>query len=303
MRHSVKIVCFEPVPFCAKKPSHSLTLLGRRLAGARIEGQGRRSVGAWRVPLAVASTLAGRHPCGDRTVFHYAALVLVGVLSTGASTTLTVAQPAAAASRAPVDPHVDYIAEASQRFGIPAAWIQAVIRVESAGDMRAVSSAGARGLMQVMPETWAGLRVRHRLGQDPFDPRDNILAGTAYLREMYNRYGNIGAMLAAYNAGPQRYDEYLSAGRALPAETRAYVAALAPALSGNGFAEGLSMPPDWREAPLFTGHSGDAFAAAELTSGEQSGDRQAAISARDSAQAEPQDDGLFVVRTGAGASP
>ncbi len=88
------------------------------------------------------------------------------------------------------------------------------------------------GLMQVMPDTWAGLRVRHGLGRDPYDPRDNILAGTAYLREMFDRYGNVGAMLAAYNAGPGRYDEHRATGRPLPAETRAYVAALAPILGG-----------------------------------------------------------------------
>ena len=49
-----------------------------------------------------------------------------------------------------------------------------------------------------MPDTWAGLRVRYRLGRDPYDPRDNILAGTAYLREMWDRYGNVAAMLAAF---------------------------------------------------------------------------------------------------------
>ncbi len=58
-------------------------------------------------------------------------------------------------------------------------------------------------------------------------PRDNILAGTAYLREMFDRYGNVAAMLAAYNAGPGRYDEHRATGRPLPAETRAYIAALA----------------------------------------------------------------------------
>src|SRR3546814_14064344 len=82
-----------------------------------------------------------------------------------------------------------HIEEAVRRFGIPAAWIRAVMRAESAGDVRAISSAGAMGLMQIMPDTWAELRVRHRLGRDPYDPRDNILAGAAYLREMYDRYG------------------------------------------------------------------------------------------------------------------
>src|SRR5690606_24544193 len=97
-------------------------------------------------------------------------------------------------------PHDTQIAEAAQRFGIPVTWIAAVMRAESAGNVHAVSSAGAMGLMQVMPDTWAELRIRHRLGRDPYDPRDNILAGTAYLRQMWDRYGNVAAMLAAYNA-------------------------------------------------------------------------------------------------------
>jgi soluble lytic murein transglycosylase-like protein len=102
-----------------------------------------------------------------------------------------------------------------------------VIAVESAGNPRAVSRAGAMGLMQVMPGTWAALRQQHGLGDDPFDPRDNILAGTAYLRAMYDRYGIAGAMLAAYNAGPGRYDDHLDRPPAAR-ETRAYVATLAP---------------------------------------------------------------------------
>lgn len=156
-------------------------------------------------------------------------------------------------------PHGAFIAEAAQRFGFPASWIVAVMRAESADDPRAVSHAGAMGLMQVMPGTWAALRARHGLGDDPHDPRDNILAGTAYLREMWDRYGNVAAMLAAYNAGPGRYDAYLETGSALPAETRAYVAALAPLL-GSGTASEAQMavqtlPPDWRDAALLVARS------------------------------------------------
>ena len=106
------------------------------------------------------------------------------------------------------------------------------MRVESHGQVKAVSPKGAIGLMQIMPDTWAGLRLRYRLGRDPHDPRDNILAGAAYLREMHDRFGAAG-FLAAYNAGPGRYAEYLAAGRPLPAETRAYVAALAPLIGGD----------------------------------------------------------------------
>ena len=150
-----------------------------------------------------------------------------------------------------------HITEASRRFGIPEPWIRAILQAESAGDTRAVSAAGAMGLMQVMPDTWAELRLRHGLGRDPFDPRANILAGTAYLRQMLERYGNIAAMLTAYNAGPGRYDEHLANGRSLPAETRAYVARLAPILDAEVPVKipVAAPPPDWREAPLFVDRS------------------------------------------------
>ena len=87
------------------------------------------------------------------------------------------------------------------------------------------------GLMQVMPQTYEELRDRYSLGDDPYDPRDNILAGTAYLREMYDIYGSPG-FLAAYNAGPRRLDDYLSNNRSLPDETRRYVAMIGPNIVG-----------------------------------------------------------------------
>src|SRR3546814_6116906 len=82
------------------------------------------------------------------------------------------------------------VAEASQRFGIPERWIWRVMHAESRGNQRAVSRAGAMGLMQIMPPTWAMLTARHRLGGDPFDVRANILAGAAYLRALWDRYGD-----------------------------------------------------------------------------------------------------------------
>ena len=74
------------------------------------------------------------------------------------------------------------------------------------------------------------MRARYGLGADPYDPRDNILAGAAYIRELHDRYGAPG-FLAAYNAGPGRYERHLATGRPLPDETRAYVAALAPMIN------------------------------------------------------------------------
>ncbi|MXP30175.1 transglycosylase SLT domain-containing protein [Porphyrobacter algicida] len=148
-----------------------------------------------------------------------------------------------------------HVAEASQRFGIPERWIYAVIRIESAGRTRAVSSAGAMGLMQLMPGTWARQRARFGLGGDPFDPRDNILAGTSYLREMYDRYGAQG-FLAAYNAGPGRYEAWLDGRRSLPRETQNYVAMIAPHLQQPSlFAAAPMQMADTSSLPEIAGQS------------------------------------------------
>lgn len=158
-----------------------------------------------------------------------------------------------------------HVAEASLRFGLPEHWIYAVMRTESAGRIGAVSSAGAMGLMQLMPETWARQRARFALGADPFDPRDNIMAGTSYLREMYDSYGNSG-FLAAYNAGPGRYENWRDRGRPLPAETRAYVAKIAPMLQTGSAATVVAsaspvqpVRPSWTQGQLFAVR-GDAAA-------------------------------------------
>jgi membrane-bound lytic murein transglycosylase B len=159
-----------------------------------------------------------------------------------------------------------YIAEAAQGFDVPAHWILAVMRKESAGDVRAVSEKGAMGLMQIMPDTWDELRARYSLGRDPFDPRDNILAGAAYLRELHDRFGSPG-FLAAYNAGPTRYAEHIATGRPLPRETRDYVAALMPLLGASVAAErreqSTILTVDWRAAPLFAAHTDRQTAADE----------------------------------------
>ena len=150
-------------------------------------------------------------------------------------------------------PFAKFIEEASARFAVPARWIRAVMQIESAGDEHAISSRGAMGLMQLMPGTWVELSVRYGLGLDPFDPRDNILAGTAYLKEMHDRFGSAG-FLAAYHAGPARYEQHLATGQPLPPETMAYVAAVTPLL-GNEQAEHAAFrirrAVPWREAPLF----------------------------------------------------
>lgn len=226
----------------------------------------------------------GRH----HAVRRMALLLLSGLVLAPGATDSVLAQSAPAARTVSGDPHAAFVVEASQRFGIPEHWIIAVKRAESAGDVRAISSAGAQGLMQVMPATWAELRARYGFGRDPYDPRDNIHAGTAYLREMYDRYDNVPAMLAAYNAGPARYDDYVQRGRALPAETRAYVALLAPQLGATSPSSAPSVapppppPPDWREAPLFVVRSADARSAASPPGNPHSEDSHAPVAARPS---------------------
>ncbi len=229
----------------------------------------------------------------------HALFLFTAMLSSGSGWTPVIAQVTPQSASISAHPHTAFIAEASQRFGIPEHWIRAVLRVESAGDVRAVSSAGAMGLMQVMPDTWEGLRRRHGLGRDPYDPRDNILAGTAYLRQMWDRYGNVAAMLAAYNAGPGRYDEYLATGRTLPAETRAYVATLA-SVFGHAAASDVPQPPsDWREAPLFVAQTSGNSA----VENQQSNDVRATVPMRDAVDQELQDGGIFVARASNGDAP
>jgi D-alanyl-D-alanine carboxypeptidase len=134
------------------------------------------------------------------------------------------------------DPWGPYIRQASNRFTVPQTWIRAVIRQESGGHeylngRPTTSDAGAMGLMQLMPATYAELAGRYDLGNDPYEPHDNIMAGTGYISELYARYGS-PAFLVAYNAGPHRLEQY-NAGRAtLPDETVAYLASVAPSLEG-----------------------------------------------------------------------
>lgn len=222
---------------------------------------------------------------------------------------LLFSSPSAAVSQHTVDvsadaqatiygPAIDvYIAEAAQRFAIPAPWIRAVMRAESANDPLAVSSAGAMGLMQIMPRTWDELRARYGLGEDPFEPRDNILAGAAYMREMYDRFGAPG-FLAAYIAGLERYAEHLATGRPLPRETRAYVAALAPVVTGAPTAppqsERTTIVVDWRAAPLFVARI-DRRSADQPSADEQASDRPSAQPAiSNPVQPEERPTGLFV---------
>ena len=128
------------------------------------------------------------------------------------------------------DPWGPYITEAAQRFDVPENWVRAVMHQESGGQEFVVSQKAAMGLMQVMPFTYDLMRDQYGLGDDPYDPHNNILAGVAYIRQMYDIYGSPG-FLAAYNAGPGRLDDFLTRNRPLPAETRQYVAIIGPQIA------------------------------------------------------------------------
>lgn len=199
-------------------------------------------------------------------------------------------------------PFAAYISEASSRFGIPENWINAVLRIESGGDVHAISPRGAMSLMQIMPQTWFELRLRYHLGPDPFAPRDNILAGTAYLRELYDRYGSPG-FLAAYNAGPARYEEHLG-GRPLPAETQIYVATLAPLIAGQGPAVRVPVAAartrPWTEAPLFAARIERAATADLLTPLGRWNGSSTVGPVHQVATVIPRREGLFVERSRAG---
>lgn len=157
----------------------------------------------------------------------------IGFVSTGArAQAVTQFDNEATARLQVLQPFID---EASDRFSVQEAWIRAVISAESGGRTTVngepiTSPAGAIGPMQVMPRTYNELRLRYGLGPDPTDPEQNILAGTAYLKELYKRFGRAG-MFAAYNAGPERYQAYLDGNLPLPEETRAYLTMLGTVLS------------------------------------------------------------------------
>lgn len=234
-----------------------------------------------------------------------ALLLLSGLTLASVMPAITLAQGLAVARPSPRDPYAEHIAEASQRFGVPVVWIRAVMRAESAGDPRAISRKGAMGLMQIMPETWAGLRLRHRLGADPYDPHDNIIAGAGYIRELFDHYGSPG-WIAAYNAGPGRYEDALKR-RALPAETRAYVAIVAPSVGGGDATRPIVVaavdPLAWTRAPLFVAQP-ERRSTTDPVPAERTSDAALTTSSvRDVSAIEPQSDGLFVPRPGGRTAP
>ena len=210
----------------------------------------------------------------------------------------TFAEPLAVARPNPRDPYGAHIAEAAQRFELPASWIRAILKAESNGDPRAVSPKGAMGLMQVMPDTWAELRVRYRLGGNPYDPHDNIIAGSAYIRALYDRYGSPG-WIAAYNAGPGRYEASLR-GRPLPNETRSYVATVAPNLDRGVTTIAAIDRFAWTRAPLFIAQPDRTSGSDPATAERTANDSKSPTVVHDVSDIVPQSDGLFVSRSSEG---
>jgi soluble lytic murein transglycosylase-like protein len=213
-------------------PAKTCTAVARSVGpepalGQRSEGRpsGHRASAS---PLTIASTMAALRSLGR--MLCIVVILAASMLSSGAAHAEQESLATRRPNELPVRPFAAFVTEASKRFGVPEHWIRAMMHVESSEKQRARSSKGAMGLMQIMPKTWTELRARYGLGADPFDPRDNILAGAAYIRELRDRYGAPG-FLAAYNAGPGRYERHLATGRPLLDETQAYVATLAPMIT------------------------------------------------------------------------
>jgi hypothetical protein len=242
-----------------------------------------------------AARMSGRERKRHGRMSLAVSLAIVATLGCGSSRAepATVRPVMIAAARAPF---AAFVAEASQRFGIPAAWIRAVMRAESFGDVHAISPKGAIGLMQIMPETWAGLRQRYRLGADPYDAHDNIIAGAAYLRELHDRYG-IPGFLAAYNAGPARWEDHLATGRPLPAETRDYLTRLAPIVGGSSADDTVilaAVVKSWTKASLFPARPASQPSDTPSASPQQSSQPSTSRPPQEWTGLAPQSDGLFV---------
>ena len=244
------------IPLFGQSVGHSSVPANVRAAIARNGRQGRPSGRRLSAsPLTAASTMAALRSLGSMlcTVMVLAA----SMLSCSAAHAGQASPATHRASGKSFHPFAAFVTEASRRFAVPERWIRAVMRVESGERSRSRSQKGATGLMQIMPKTWAELRARHSLGADPYDPRDNILAGAAYIRELSDRYGAPG-FLAAYNAGPGRYERHLATGRPLPAETQAYVATLAPMIESartNVRVTAVGRPFAWANSSLFAAHN------------------------------------------------
>src|SRR5579872_805748 len=213
---------FPVISLFGRRACHSSVPARVRIAGARSDGQEpalrcrseERRLGQCTSvsPLAGARAMVALRSL--RAILCFVTIFVSSMLLNGAAYAERMLSPPHRASNESFHLFAAIVTEASRRFGVPERWIRAVMQAESGGRQRARSPKGAMGLMQIMPKTWTELRARHGLGADPFDPRDNILAGAAYIRELHDRYGAPG-FFAAYNAGPGRYERHLATERPL----------------------------------------------------------------------------------------
>jgi hypothetical protein len=286
------------IPQFAEMPSHPSVPLDFMSATARSRGQGRSQTGACALPLTEASPVASCRRCGGGTSVFIAFILIAGLCAASMPMINASAESVPTNRQHVAGAYAVYIAEASQRFRIPSAWIRAVMRAESAAMQRALSPKGAMGLMQIMPDTWDELRIRYRLGKDPYDPRDNILAGAAYLRELHDRYGSPG-FLAAYNAGPKRYEDYLSRKRLLPRETRKYIAALLPVVSDGDRSDRTIVATNYQQfqaqSSIFVSREKQRSMPVPAQSEDHGDVSYEAPSVHDISGIVPLSDGLFVV--------
>ncbi len=216
------------IPLFGRMLRHSFVPAGRVAAAARSFSLGRplgRCASA--LPWTGASTVAGWRRLG--TAIAIAAIVASSASATNGATTARIMPPTTPSTMdTHSDPFAEFVDEAARRFAIPATWIHAVMRVESGGNPAAVSPKGAMGLMQIIPQTWVDLRARYQLGAAGF--------------------------LAAYNAGPKGFEDYLIGLLPLHNQTTDYLAKLQmmlPALQIGATTNAVVSVADWRRAGLF----------------------------------------------------
>jgi soluble lytic murein transglycosylase-like protein len=179
---------------------------GSRQGRDRRRGERRAAAGGLLLTgLTLAGAIAGR------------GAVTVPAPSQTAESTTRPAPPAPPRPQPPTTPFDDIIREAAATYGVDVDLVRAVVQTESRFDPKAVSGAGAKGLMQIMPILAKELKIKN-----VFDPRENVFGGTKYLSQLLDRHdGNVTLALASYNAGPRNVARY----RGVPPfkETRGYV--------------------------------------------------------------------------------
>ena len=283
------------IPLLDRWQDHSSVPTRLRKAAARSGSQGRPPGRCECASSLTAASTAAR--C--RSFWTMLAVVMTVAITTCATIRESRCEPQSETSLSAAD-HLDGItAEASERFGIPAAWIRAIVRVEISRNAHTPSRKDGVGLSQLSPERWTELRHRYALGTNPSDLRDSILAGTAHLREMYDRYGSKD-FLATYIMGPTSYDEHMKSDAPLPEETQAVVADLGRLIElGLKDVVGSTTRAkviSWRKAPLFVAQTERSSSDKALAAGVPTERSAKSQTSADGSALVPRADGLFARR-------